>query len=275
MIIGDTGAFAIESGITKAHANLGLRALGFFVIHVGGNRYGLYESNATTLASSFDEVQNRIARRGLHTAPFAEELDAGRLADTFRHALYADDLQHEFFGLSRDQFSDLAYSNDLLWAPDGDETFDDGSYILQFDLGDRVRLIAFKRSENGLHDPFTLRDVWISAEGYSRVLERTNPACWGVLKKRTHRGPLGRERAIQRLGKEYVSPDSIAACSIALIGPAESEIIDNGPDIDLKKVGLINPSLRGGLANGRWHHPGAESQVRAISMNADSERGHS
>ncbi len=172
-------------------------------------------------------------------------------------------------------FSDLAYSNDLLWAPDGDETFDDGSYILQFDLGDRVRLIAFKRSENGLHDPFTLRDVWISAEGYSRVLERTNPACWGVLKKRTHRGPLGRERAIQRLGKEYVSPDSIAACSIALIGPAESEIIDNGPDIDLKKVGLINPSLRGGLANGRWHHPGAESQVRAISMNADSERGHS
>ena len=172
MIIGDTGTFAIESGITEAYSSLGLRALGFFVIHVGGNRYGVYEPEATMLAKSFDEVQKRIARRGLHTAPFANESEAGRIADAFRDALYADNPQDEFFGLSRDQFRELVYSGDLLWAPDGDEAFDDRSYVLQFDLGDRVRLIAFKRGENGLHDPRTLRDVWISAQGYYQVLHR-------------------------------------------------------------------------------------------------------
>ena len=47
MIVGDTQVFAIESEITEAYASLGLRALGFFVIHVGGSRYGVYDPNAT------------------------------------------------------------------------------------------------------------------------------------------------------------------------------------------------------------------------------------
>jgi hypothetical protein len=39
---------------------------------------------------------------------------------------------------------DMIYSRHILWAPDGDAAFDDGSYILQFDVDERVRLIAFK-----------------------------------------------------------------------------------------------------------------------------------
>ena len=46
-----------------------------------------------------------------------------------------------------------------MWAPDGDEPFDDASYVLQFDVKDRVRLIAFKSSEGYLHDPATLSDA--------------------------------------------------------------------------------------------------------------------
>jgi hypothetical protein len=122
MIVGDTGTFAIESGMLQSYSRPSLRALGLFVIHVGGLRYGVSESAATLMANSFEEVRNRIARRGLHAAPFSDEPD-------------------------------------LCWASDGDEAFDDGSYILPFDLRERVRLIAFKCGENGLHAPPSLRDV--------------------------------------------------------------------------------------------------------------------
>ena len=57
MLIGDTQEFAIKSFIFKAYARLSFRALGFFVIHVGGRRYGVYESNATMLANSLDGLR--------------------------------------------------------------------------------------------------------------------------------------------------------------------------------------------------------------------------
>ncbi len=170
MLVGDPRSFAVESLITAAYASRGLRALGCFLIHVGGNRYGVYKSDATLLANSFDEVENRIARRGVHTAPFAGELEPGKIADAFRGGIYNDHPKDQYFGLPLEQFRHLIYAHGLVWAPDGDEAFDDGSYILQFDVGDRVRLVAFKCSEGWLHDPLTLRDVWIPADRYYQIL---------------------------------------------------------------------------------------------------------
>ena len=45
-----------------------------------------------------------------------------------------------------------------MWAPDGDEAFDDGSYVLQFDMGETVRLIGFKCGSDGTPIPETLAD---------------------------------------------------------------------------------------------------------------------
>ena len=74
-------------------------------------------------------------------------------------------------GVPLEQFHDAIYSDHLLSAPDGDEAFDDGSYVLRSpDVGDRVRLIAFKCGEDWLHDPLTLRDVWIPADRYYQIL---------------------------------------------------------------------------------------------------------
>src|SRR5580700_10908121 len=84
VIIGDPSVFAIESGITQAYDRLSQRALGFFVIPVGGRRFGVYKPDATMLGCSFDTVQRRIAERGTHTASFANETDGGRIADAFR-----------------------------------------------------------------------------------------------------------------------------------------------------------------------------------------------
>lgn len=172
MIVGNPAVFAIESCITQAYACLSFRALGFFNIYVSGCRYGEHSPDATLLACSFDEVQSRIASQGTHVVPFAEELDAGRIADAFRNACYAEAPYESYFGIPLAQFCDLIHSKHVQWAPDGDEAFDDGSYVLQFDVQDRVRLIAFKTNQAGLHDPSTLSDRWVCAREFYEVLQQ-------------------------------------------------------------------------------------------------------
>jgi len=130
------------------------------------------------LACSFGEVENRIVRRGRHTAPFAIMPDAGSIADAYRDAIYAPNLETEFFfGIPQPEFRNLIHSNHLVWAPDGDEAFDDRSHVLHFDVEDRVRLIAFKSNEEGYHhDPRTLTDMWLEAAEFYRILERWSDA---------------------------------------------------------------------------------------------------
>ncbi len=89
MIIGNKTTFAIESGITKAYERLGFRALGFFLVHIGGECYGVREPDATLLANAFDEVARMIADRGKHIAPFAAEPNARIIVDAIRKAIYS------------------------------------------------------------------------------------------------------------------------------------------------------------------------------------------
>jgi hypothetical protein len=177
MMTGDPFTFAIESGITHAYERLGFRALGFFVLHLGGHRYGVHAPDASLLACSLGEVENRLARRGFHTAPFASEGDGGKIADAFGDAVYAPDQEgKDFFGLRQPEFSDLLYAKHLIWAPDGDEAFDDGSYVLHFDVGERVRLIGFRCGDGYHHDPKTLRDIWLPASDYYGILQHWRDA---------------------------------------------------------------------------------------------------
>jgi hypothetical protein len=174
MIVGNPKVFAIESGIAQAFERPSVRALGFFVIHLGGIRYGSYAPKATLLACSFDEVKRRISDWGIHTAPFAEEPDARKISEAFRRAVFGEGEgdEVEFLGISRTDFDGLfdRNSNSLMWAPDGDEAFDDGSYILQFDVAERVRLIAFRCTKEGVPDDSTLKDVWVSAATFYETL---------------------------------------------------------------------------------------------------------
>jgi len=185
MIAGDTSCFAIESAITRAFANLGLRGLGFFVIHVLGRCYGIKSADATMLANSLGEVEGRILARGKHTAPF-DRADATEIADAFTNAIYLDDDDTKtYFGMTEPQFTEIVNSNWLMWAPDGDEAFDDGSYVLQFDVGDQVRLIAFNRPD-AFVDPSSVRDVWLSAGVFYGLLQQWREeflAEWGTMRK--------------------------------------------------------------------------------------------
>lgn len=174
MTIGDKSIFAIESTITYAYEHLSLRALGYFVIHICGHCYGVKSPDATMLACSLDEVQNRITRRGNHTAPFSVKPSASEVGDAIRRAIYAPDQEGEqFFGIPHATFQRIIFSNHLLWAPDGDEAFDDGSYVLHFDVGNQVRLIAFKsRGESYDSDPATISSIWLQADKYYNILEQ-------------------------------------------------------------------------------------------------------
>jgi hypothetical protein len=188
MIVGDPLIFAIESSISQAYDRLSLRALGFFVIHVGGRRFGVHKPDATLLACSFDQVHKRLASRGEHTAPFATEPDAGKIADAFRQAIFSDESADIVLGVPLPEFRALFHSKtaDRMWAPDGDEAFDDGSYVLQFDFKDRVRLIAFQSDEGYGYESGTLRDVWIAADDFYDTLQRWHDAFeeeWAALPK--------------------------------------------------------------------------------------------
>jgi hypothetical protein len=178
MITGDPSVFAIESGISKSFENPRPQALGFFNIHIAGRRYGVYKSEATMLANSFDSVQRRIADRGKHTTPFALEGNPSEIADSFRNAIFSENPSESFFGIPSSEFCKLfsANENDCAWAPDGDEAFDDGSYVLQFDVKDRVRLVAFKSAYKCSYDPNTLSDVWLAADDFYDVLRKWSEA---------------------------------------------------------------------------------------------------
>jgi len=172
MIIGDPVVFALESSISVAYPGLGQRGLGFFQIHLGGVSFGVRAPDATMLACSFDEVGRRLEGRGRHVAPFAVGADAGHIAEAVRRALYFDVPQQEaFFGMSQADFAAYVYEKDLLWAPDGDESFDDGSYVLQLDQEDRVRLIGFKSHERQPYDSSTLREATLPAKTFYGVLQ--------------------------------------------------------------------------------------------------------
>lgn len=172
MIVGNPDVFAIESEVTQAYEQLSFRALGFFVIDVQGRSYGVKEPDATMLACSFDEVGRRIARRGQHTPPFAIDSNAGDIAYGFRRANYDVEEEGELlFGWPVPQFNDAVSSNHLEWAPDGDEAFDDSSYVLHFEDKDRVRLIAFKSTLDSTYDLANLSDVWLSQDNSYGILQ--------------------------------------------------------------------------------------------------------
>ena len=178
MSVGDSSFFAIESEMSRAYARASFRGLGFFLIHLGGMAYGVRDPSATLLACSFDQVGVRLESRGTHLAFFASVPDAGKLADAVVSAIYGpegDDVPA--LGVAPQQIRQILHSNGIIWAPDGDEAFDDGSCVLQFDIGRCVRVIGFRR-ESYRHEPSSLRDVWLEADCFYDVLRRWRSGFW-------------------------------------------------------------------------------------------------
>ena len=170
MIVGDPNSFAIESSITQAYPGLGDRALGYFLIHIRGNSYGVKAPDATLLACSFEEVRDRLARRGTHQIPHLSCTSASEIVEAFLDACYRETSRTDYFGVSQPEFNALVYARKIPWAPDGDEAFDDGSFVLQFDVEDKVRLIAFRSMGCAEETARSVEDAWIESDLFYSVL---------------------------------------------------------------------------------------------------------
>lgn len=170
MIVGDCSIFAIESGIAEAFEDLSQVALGFFVIHVGGRAFGVREPDATLLGCSFSEVQRRLQRRGTHTPSIPLDAPAIEIATAYLDAYYRDNARTDYFGFSELEFVSALISSGAVWAPDGDEAFDDGSHILQFDVGDRVRIVALLNTDSPEDMPQTIIDEWVDADLFYAIV---------------------------------------------------------------------------------------------------------
>lgn len=207
MIVGDPSVFAIESGISHAYERASFRALGFFVIHLGGIVYGVKAPDATLLACSFDQVGKRIVSRGEHEAFFSCHDDSGEIADAVTSAIYGEasdetaaDGRHRvdaarWLGVSETKLRRVIHSNGIVWAPDGDEAFDDGSSVLQFDVENRVRLIGFRRKDYR-HEPSSLQNIWLEADSFYRTLSEWQTefiSLWMAAPKEPAEAELGQD----------------------------------------------------------------------------------
>jgi hypothetical protein len=172
MMIGKQDIFAIESSIFEAYEGLGQMALGCFVIHVGGRGFGFRDPDATILATAFNGVRRRIAERGSHRSPLPTDADAARIALAFSHQNYMGKVDDaELYGIQWPQFFKALNSNGCVWAPDGEEGFDDCSRVLQFDENDTVRLIAFHDTVGYQVDAGSLRDVRLPQDDFYKILQ--------------------------------------------------------------------------------------------------------
>jgi hypothetical protein len=169
MMVGSPRTFAIESRITQAYDVLSLRALGCLLIYVSGYRYGVDADDASILANSYDAIVNRVQQRGTHRAPFSFETSVD-IAHAVSAALYTECGHQKFFGLSQSAFGAFVSTAGVLWAPDGDEAFDDGSHVLQFDVDDQVRLVGFQR-EAGCVSAASVSDIWLPEQEFYSTLE--------------------------------------------------------------------------------------------------------
>ncbi len=164
MIAGDRRVLAIESGITRAVQCLSQRAMGYFVVHVGGHVFGIKKPDATMLGCSFKAVEQRVQRRGTHLFPLLDDFSARQIAEAYLNANYRDVSRADYFGLLQQEFVDTLYERGTVWVPDGDAAFDDGSHILQFDAVNRVRIIAFVNTDAHEDVASTIRDIWMDAD---------------------------------------------------------------------------------------------------------------
>jgi len=171
MLVGNPSIFAIESSITQAHPDWGHLALGYFVIHVTGIVYGVCAPDATMLGCSFDEILRRLKRRGHHCFPDISGFGAALIAESVHNAIYSEEPDDYVLGMPAEEFTQTLYARKIIWAPDGDEAFDDGGHVLQIDEEDRVRLIAFINDYDAEIIRKSVSEVFLSPSVFYETLQ--------------------------------------------------------------------------------------------------------
>ena len=166
-LFGNKDNFAIEYGISKAYKQIGLRALGYFVIYINGKLYGIKSNDATCLANSYNTIIERLEMKGKHKTTFSNETNPETIANAMIYAIYSPIEKTIFPEIN---VKDELYTNKIIWAPDGDEAFDDGSFVLQFDIDNNVRIIGFRFNSDYECEKDSISETWIDQNAYYKIL---------------------------------------------------------------------------------------------------------
>jgi len=118
--------------------------------------------DASLLACSYDEVVNRRDRRGAHAVPIVSAVTAAAISQAYLNGTMAGRV-----GELETAIDLAATDQHVHWVPDGDAAFDDGSYVLQFDVVDQVRLIAFRNVDYRATD---VREAWLDGDAFYGLL---------------------------------------------------------------------------------------------------------
>jgi hypothetical protein len=171
LLVGSRNSFAIESHVSQILTSPSQMGLGYFNVHIADCRYGVRGPDATLLACSFDAVNERLRSRGKHICPRLDQVNGLKLSALYYDLVYRGRREIE---TPEDQVVlgvlESEEAAKIVWAPDGDEAFDDGSFILQYDSDAMVRLVAFRVTDGGEIDVECSRDIWIPGAVFYRIL---------------------------------------------------------------------------------------------------------
>lgn len=113
------------------------------------------------------------ADRGQHQIDFLINLEAHEIAKGFCSAMYGSEGGDTgALDISPSTLLDCFYEKKIVWAPDGDQVFDDGSHVLQFDVGEKIRLIGFRNSDETKSMRDTVSEYWMKADEFYGILDR-------------------------------------------------------------------------------------------------------
>jgi hypothetical protein len=143
-LIGDRNQFAFDIRVCRLTPNLYYKGIGYFLIYVNGVRYGLSHCEAETLVSPYEAMKKRLQFRGGHVAEFSQYPDPKEIALAVWEPGYGEVQKETYAGLPIDRVVEMVHSGHIDWFPCGGSGFDDGSDIIQFDIGDKVRIIGYR-----------------------------------------------------------------------------------------------------------------------------------
>jgi hypothetical protein len=164
--------FYLESFVDSYLPDIGQMAIGYFSISIDGRAYGVKRKDASLLACSYDAVVRRLKASDSHRLSFGDKHPAHFYVHELLRAHLGDSsYQRCFTDEEREEFVAKLFSHELWWAPDGDAAFDDGSYVIQMDYPNYVRVIGFKYLESQSETLASISELRMDSGEFYDVLE--------------------------------------------------------------------------------------------------------
>lgn len=175
MLFGNKEKFAIEFEVKEIYHDKRFIGDGFFVVYIDGFMYGRKEDDATsfgairgTLRESHDSFFH-LKNPFFHYKDF-ETCDKYYDCSYRLVNRYTEDNLKDFRDVYKIGYEHNGERFIVSWAQ-MEEAFDDGSFVLQLNEGDSVRLLGFKTSDDETYNIENVHGAIIQKEKFSSIIQ--------------------------------------------------------------------------------------------------------